>query len=261
MIKYGMPTLIEYQTIEENVLLCQELQLDFIELNMSMPYCLEEINNITHLKKLKESYKINFTMHFPEELDFGSIYPEIQQANLALFKRYLDYCTKVGISKINIHLYPGTKVTLPNKTVWVYETEFNNYLLRLQKALNNLVKMAYPYRIQVCVENSVAPLFYRNIFMKLKQIPNLLFTYDVGHDAITNYMMEAVYQSMNEKVVHMHLHDYDKVTDHQILFKGIINLYEKLDFAKRNNMTVVIEVKTVEALRRSVYNLKMRHLI
>ena len=38
-IDFGMPTLIELNSIKENVELCKELNLNFIELNMNMPYC------------------------------------------------------------------------------------------------------------------------------------------------------------------------------------------------------------------------------
>ena len=37
MIQFGMPTLIENRTIEDNIRLCKELGLHFIELNMNFP--------------------------------------------------------------------------------------------------------------------------------------------------------------------------------------------------------------------------------
>lgn len=44
MLEFGMPTLIENCTLEENVALCRELELDFIELNMNMPqYQIEQL--------------------------------------------------------------------------------------------------------------------------------------------------------------------------------------------------------------------------
>ena len=36
-MQYGMPTLIENHTLEENAALCEELGLKFIELNMNFP--------------------------------------------------------------------------------------------------------------------------------------------------------------------------------------------------------------------------------
>ena len=59
--KFGMPTLIEKDTILDNVLLCKELNLHFVELNMNLPYCMLDKNKPKEMLKLKEEYKINFT--------------------------------------------------------------------------------------------------------------------------------------------------------------------------------------------------------
>ena len=37
-MKIGMPALVEYNTLDELVNLCLKLKLDFIELNMNLPY-------------------------------------------------------------------------------------------------------------------------------------------------------------------------------------------------------------------------------
>ena len=36
-MQWGMPTLVEFGGIEENIDLCRRLGLDFIELNMNLP--------------------------------------------------------------------------------------------------------------------------------------------------------------------------------------------------------------------------------
>ena len=43
-MQFGMPTLIENRTLEENAVLCSSLGLKFIELNMNFPeYQLERL--------------------------------------------------------------------------------------------------------------------------------------------------------------------------------------------------------------------------
>ena len=39
MLEFGMPTLIENSTLEDNIVLCKELGLSFVELNMNFPEC------------------------------------------------------------------------------------------------------------------------------------------------------------------------------------------------------------------------------
>ena len=36
-VLYGMPTLIECDSLDETIKLCNELKLDFIEINMNLP--------------------------------------------------------------------------------------------------------------------------------------------------------------------------------------------------------------------------------
>ena len=47
VMKYGMPTLVEFDSILENVKFAKENNLDFIELNMDLPYCFNIKENET----------------------------------------------------------------------------------------------------------------------------------------------------------------------------------------------------------------------
>lgn len=38
-MKFGIPAMIEYNPIEENIKLAKSLGLSFIELNLDLPYC------------------------------------------------------------------------------------------------------------------------------------------------------------------------------------------------------------------------------
>ncbi len=258
---FGMPTLIELISIEGNVKLCKNLGLQFVEINMNMPYCFPEYNEIEKLKKLKKKYNVSFTMHFPEEIDFGTFYKETQDANISLFKRYIEYGAQFGVEKVNIHLLPGTYVSLPDRKIYLYEKYFNKYLENLRKSLSKIIKIAAIYKIKVYIENAEVPKFLEKIFLNLKSTPGLYFTYDIGHDAVGNYNVEKLYYTLGDKVKHMHLHDYNNFKCHQILFNGKLNLYEKLNFAKKNEMSIVVEVKTIKALEISVDNLKNRNLM
>ena len=53
MIQFGMPTLVENRTLEDNVDLCRSLGLKFIELNMNFPeYQVEQLEQIDSLQML-----------------------------------------------------------------------------------------------------------------------------------------------------------------------------------------------------------------
>ena len=65
---FGMPTLIETANLEECAVLCKELGLQFVELNMNLPQY--QINKIDTEKVLQisEEYGIYYTIHLDENL-------------------------------------------------------------------------------------------------------------------------------------------------------------------------------------------------
>jgi sugar phosphate isomerase/epimerase len=255
-IKFGMPTLIEKDNIMDNVLLCKELGLSFLELNMNLPYCMPENISSKELLAIKEKYNMEFTLHFPEDIDFGCFYEEIRQANIRLFENIASWGNEFGVGVINIHLNPGVYFTLPDEKIFVYE---KNKELFIEKFMDSLIKIgdiAKPLGIKVCVENMMVHQFVEETFERLSHIPDISFTWDVGHDAMSGYRMEKIFKKYPQKVKHMHLHDYNGKSDHQILFDGKIPLDDRIKFAEDNDLTVVIETKTALALRESVSRLK-----
>lgn len=254
--EFGMPTLIEFKSIEENFILCKELGLDFIELNMNLPYCLPDNNEVYKLKELKKKYNIELTMHFPEEIDFGTFYLPIRQANIALFKQYCEWSAILDIRKINLHLNQGIYFTLPQGKEYIYKQYRETYINNLQDSFNKLSYISNKYGIKTCIENTAIPDFVEEVFFRLEKISNIYFTWDVGHDAKSKYKAKDIYSNFIDKIVHMHLHDYDGHKDHKTLFDGEIDIKGSLDFAYENKVSVVIEVKTSKQLIESVKRLK-----
>lgn len=127
--------------------------------------------------------------------------------------------------------------------------------------MNSLKLIAKNYNIKICIENTTVPYFMEEIFYHLSQIDDIFFTWDIGHDAKSGYKMEKIYTDLQDKVMHMHMHDYNGNRDHLVLFDGIIDLSNKLEFIKKNNLSAVIEVKTVDALKESLKRLKDKNFI
>lgn len=80
MIQFGMPTLIENRTLEDNVNLCSGLGLNFIELNMNFPeYQTERLEESDRFIEAAEKAGIYYTIHLDENLniaDFNSLVSE-----------------------------------------------------------------------------------------------------------------------------------------------------------------------------------------
>ena len=94
-IDFGMPTLIELNSLKENVELCKKLNLDFIELNMNIPFCTvlgydekndfekSELENfINELNFYQNEFGIYFTIHLDENFNFADMNPYVRNAYL-----------------------------------------------------------------------------------------------------------------------------------------------------------------------------------
>ena len=61
-LQFGMPTLIENRTLEDNIALCTELGLNFIELNMNFPeYQIDKLENTSYFAEAARKAGIYFS--------------------------------------------------------------------------------------------------------------------------------------------------------------------------------------------------------
>ena len=82
-LQLGMPTLAENRTLEENVRLCGELGLKFLELNMNFPeYQAERLKQTGELIRLAERAGICYTVHLDENLNIADCNPRVTEAYL-----------------------------------------------------------------------------------------------------------------------------------------------------------------------------------
>ena len=81
-MKYGMPSLIEFRTVEEHVRFCAEHGLDFYELNLAFPWFQSDKLDVDELVRLKKQYGIDYTVHFHDEINPFDFAPELRAGAL-----------------------------------------------------------------------------------------------------------------------------------------------------------------------------------
>ncbi|MEF3301684.1 sugar phosphate isomerase/epimerase family protein [Paenibacillus sp. GYB003] len=258
-MKLGMPTLVEYEAVENHIALCKELGLDFIELNMNLPFCTPEVWNGRDLARLKERHGIDFTVHLPEELDLSSFHPSIRRGHLERCKETMEWAKEAGIATINMHLNNGIYFTLPDAKVWINEAYKERFTELLLDSYEELYRLASAYRIELCIENTCnfhLP-FVQEALAKLdSRFRQFYLTWDAGHDAKAGFREEPVLMRYAERIKPMHVHDYNGKSDHQPPGSGLVPIRERLRFARERRLSVVIEVKTSESLRHSLRSLR-----
>ena len=271
MLEFGMPTLIENRTLEDNINLCKELGLSFLELNMNFPeYQIDKIEYVDWFYKKADDAGIYYTIHLDENLNVADFNPLVRDAYLETVRRtievakhFVDLKNKYGKNgqplTINMHMHHGIYITLPEKKVQIYERNFDvymEYILNFIKACEDWIGHA---DIQIAIENTNGFREYeKKAIEKMLESDCFVLTWDIGHSKATGEVDVPFILSHKNKISHFHIHDGSEnpQRNHLALGDGEIDLIERLDMAKACNGRCVLETKTIDALKKSVAWLK-----
>lgn len=262
-IIWGMSTLIELDDIEANVNLCSSLRLRFIELNMNLPEYQPGKIDIDKLIYLKEKNNIFYTIHLPEEFDIANFNGDIVSAYYKIFKETAWIAAKLNSPVINMHMNMGVYFTLPEQKIFLYSRYFDDYIAKIKSFGAYTYELYNETGVKLCIENTG---IYDKEYIKkavdiLLEHDNIFLTWDIGHDHSSSNKDRQYILNNISKLRHMHFHDAIGTKDHLPLFTGDIDLDEKLDIARNNTCTCVIETKTVKGLQESVDSLINKALL
>ncbi|MCX8085132.1 MAG: hypothetical protein N3C60_09455 [Calditerrivibrio sp.] len=176
------------------------VQLLFLEKNSLM----DDINEIDELKKLSDSYDLNYVIHLPTDFDFNN--------DITTIKLFFSELQPLKPSHFILH---------PEDADIFYDK-----LEELQKV--------YP----ICVEN----IDDISLFQKIYEIGcNICF--DVGHALMHDKDIKDFIKKYGERIMVYHLHGVVNNTDHNSLrFLDEKLLCYLLDFGLEKNIINIIEV-------------------
>ena len=245
-----MPILVEFHSLSENIDLCKKLNLDFIELNLDIPYCFIDRLDTNSLKNN------NFTIHLSEKFDVGELNNSLRNFYLNEIEKIISFGIKYNIFKYNLHLDPGIHFSLPDKKIFIYEEYIDDYLRAYEDSCNILSKLANKYNATILFKNVKVESYTLKVIDIIAKYDNLFFTLDLGHNIRYGNLAKEKFMEYSNKIKHIHLHDFNGSKDHQELFTGLLNVKEELNFCKQHNLDVLIEVKRKEELINSVNKLR-----
>ncbi|MBD5531628.1 MAG: sugar phosphate isomerase/epimerase [Lachnospiraceae bacterium] len=257
-MQFGMPTLIEIRQLEDTMKLCRELGLDFVELNMNLPdYQADRLEDTEKLLELKERYQIGFTIHLDENLNVCDFNREVAEAYLSTVKRTIAAAKEFGAPILNMHMNHGVYFTLPEQKVElfaVYQEEYQEAWKRFRHMCEEEIGDA---DICICIENTDGYRDYEKQAIRyLLESKVFGLTWDIGHSHGVQDRDEPFLMEQEERLLHFHIHDALGTKNHRALGTGEIDLAQRLQIAKRHDCRLVLETKTVRALRESVDWLK-----
>ena len=267
MIQFGMPTLIENRTLEDNAALCGSLGLRFIELNMNFPeYQADRLEQTDALLQLAEKAGVYYTIHLDENLNVADFNPLVSNAYLetvrrSIFaaKRLARLCKRFGDAGqpmvLNMHMHHGIHITLPDRKVQLYDRDLDAYMRRFEAFRALCEKWIGESPIQIAVENTDGFRAYEKKAVEyLLESPKFGLTWDIGHSKASGEKDLPFLLEHRERIVHFHIHDGTETPprNHLALGDGEIDLRSRLELAERRSARCVLETKTVAALESSV---------
>lgn len=266
-MQFGMPTLIENRTLEDNVALCSELGLQFIELNMNFPeYQTEYLEQTDRLMRLAEQAGIYYTVHLDENLNIADFNQLVSEAYLETVRRAIAATVKLLPLRdrfgdktqpliLNMHMNHGIYITLPDRKVQMYERDFETYMQSFEAFRSRCEEWIDDSDVMIAVENTDGFREYEK-----KAIEHLLdstrfgLTWDIGHSKAIGEKDVPFLMEHQNSLIHFHIHDGSEKPqrNHLALGDGEINLKERLNLAESRNARCVLETKTIAALKQSV---------
>ena len=267
MIQYGMPTLIENRTLQENIDLCIRLGLRFIELNMNFPeYQVDRLEKTDLFLDAAEAAGIYYTIHLDENLniaDFNRLvtdaYLETVRRTIEVAKNLLPLRDRYGDASqpltINMHMHHGIFITLPDRKVQMYDRNKDRYLEDCRRFRDLCGSWIGDAPVLVTVENTDGFRGYEqeaiDLFLKS---PYFGLTWDIGHSKAVGEKDVPFILARQDRLVHFHIHDGTEQPprNHLALGDGEIDLADRLALAESRHCRCVLETKTIEALTRSV---------
>lgn len=259
-IVLGMPTLIELETLLDNVKLCKELGLNFIEINMNLPQFQMDKIDIMKLQEIQRENDIFFTFHLPEELDIATFNMKVRLAYLDIIKETIEVSKILCVPIINMHLNLGVYFTLPSAKIYLYHKYINEFLDSINSFGELVETLIGDEDIVVAIENTgiyEVDFIVEAIKLLLKR-KCFKLTWDIGHDHSSEYKDKVFIMDNINKLKHMHIHDALGKSNHLPVFTGEIDIIDRLKIAKETKSRCVLETKTVAGLKESATALKQK---
>ena len=254
MIRFGMPALIELDTVEQHCALCSELGLQFVELNTNFPQQQVHLLDADKLNELAARYGIGYTIHLNDEMPVADFNPTVAAGYQTAVLEAIAFAKKIGAKVLNMHSSEGAHYTTPGKIVYFYEAYRQDYLKNIAAFRDACTQAIGDSGIRICMENSKTYFdFQKDALDLLLKSPVFGLTLDIGHSYCSGFSDEDWIRSRHSRLHHMHMHDAkNQRQDHQPLGEGELDIPEYLALAEKCDCSVVLEVKTIAGLRSSV---------
>lgn len=253
---FGIPTLVELESLDATIDLCMDLGLDFIELNMNMPQYQLDFLTAKALRNYLDG-SVYFTVHLDESLNVWDFNPLVSKAYLDTVLQTIALAKEINIPILNMHMNRGVHFTLPNRRIFLFDRYIDTYIEKTKVFRDECEKSIGQSGIKICIENCNGyTSFQQKAIDCLLESKVFGLTFDIGHNHSAGMRDEDFIYQRSDRLCHMHIHDAISTKNHLALGEGEVDVHEKLLFAKSHNCRCVFETKTINGIKNSVNNLR-----
>ena len=251
MVRYGMPSLFETESIQRSAEMCRELGLSFVELNANFP---QFQSHRLKGKGLRDCEDVFFTIHLDDGLNIADFNPLVAEAYCRTVEQTVALAKEEGVKVLNMHLPRGAVYTLPEKKAYFSQIYAGEYLDAVKSFRDRCDRWTEETDIQICIENADGFLpVQRQAMDILLESKAFGLTLDIGHDHCAGNVDRDFVLERKDRLRHMHMHDARlPKSDHLPLGQGELDIPAFVKLADSVDATVVLEVKTEAGLRQSI---------
>lgn len=251
-MKFGIPSLIEYRTVEDHLRLCAEHGFDFFELNFSFPWFQIENLNPERMKKLSREYGVRYTFHLNDSFSPFDFCTVVRRAWLSYSDKVLLLAELLDVKRITMHLIDGTYAAVNGNKIYACDVCLDTYMANVDEFASKCNTYLKESDALVCIENTNGfRSFQKTGIEQMLENPCFGLTYDIGHNYKAGGTDEIYILEHKDRLAHFHIHNTTQKANHFALDEGVIDVKKYLELIAELDCTCVVEVKESSSLLRS----------
>lgn len=237
-----------YGSIIKDIEEYSSLGFDFLEFSLEEPFAMPEFfsKNKQKILKLLDKHGMFATAHSPLTTALASDFKEVRTGWMKVIENYMRVLKVLKVEKMNFHTFHVIHSIKNEDNIEI------QFLLNLDKNLNELIELGNNYGMRILVENTMGLWGYGEVkYFKhlLDKVPNLGMNLDIAHAFVTGGMqsIEKYIKSLGTRIEHVHMHDnHGKNDEHLPIGRGSIDWKRVVGLLKRINYdkTITFEVFT-----------------
>lgn len=243
------------------------LGFDFLEFSLEEPFAMPEFfsKNKQRILKLLDEHAMFATAHAPLTTVLASDFKEVRTGWMKVIENYMRALKVLKVRKMNFHTF---------HVIHSIKNEDNaemQFLLNLDKTLDELIGLGNNYGMKIVVENTMEPWGYGEVkYFKhlLDKTPNLGMNLDIAHAFLTGGMqnIEKYIKSSSTRIEHVHMHDnHGKNDEHLPIGRGsidwklVVRLLKGINYDKTITFEVFTSKKDAAESREKIRKLWIKN--